>query len=375
MQTMKWWIVLASLALAAWAWGAAQQNPLSPEEGLPESHWLLNVRQLTYDLGDSTSPSRSFLRAGEAYFSPDQTEVVFQAIRGENPFYQIYRLRLGDSVPQLVSTGRGRCTCAYYHPRGDKILFASSHLDPNVEETEAAEREKLAQEAKNPSAQRRRYEWAFDPYMDIFEADLATRSLRRLTDAPGYDAEGSYSPDGSRIVFCSTRDGNPELYVMNSDGSHPLRLTQARGYDGGPFFSPDGKRIVFRSDRDREGYLQIYVINADGTGEEKLTNLPGVAWAPYWHPQGRYVVFSYAPYDIPGQRPNFDLYLLDVETRQMRRITYHPGPDVLPVFSPDGTKLLWTSRGRGRAKESQIFLAEFDLEGFLKRAPVEPATP
>ena len=152
-----------------------------------------------------------------------------------------------------------------FSPDGKKLIFASSHLDPKLDETEEAERRQQADDAK--TGRRRRYEWNFDPYMDIFESDLDGGHLRQLTDSPGYDAEGAFSPDGKLIAFCSTRDGDPDIYVMNADGSNVRQLTNTPGYDGGPFISPDGRWVVFRSDRDKEGFLQIYVIGIDGSHE------------------------------------------------------------------------------------------------------------
>src|SRR5262249_49727760 len=153
-----------------------------------------NVRQVT----------DRFEKAGEGYFSPDGNTIVFQAVPPGYPFYQIYTQALDGSPPKLISPGRGRTTCSYFSPDGQRILFASSHLDPNLYETEEAERKQLEEDRRQQ--RHRRYSWAFDPYMDIFEADLNGRILRQLTDTPGYDAEGAYSADGNWIAFCSTRD-------------------------------------------------------------------------------------------------------------------------------------------------------------------------
>lgn len=344
------------LALAA-GQGAAQ--PDDAEWKAQESRHLKNIRQLTFDLNDAGD---GFSKAGEAYFSRDGRTIIFQAVRGENPFYQIFTQPLAGGKPRMVSTGRGRTTCAYFRPDGKKIIFASSHLDPHVDATEEAERKKIAEEAADPSKRRRRYEWVFDEHMDIFEADPDGSNLKRLTDAPGYDAEGSYSPDGKQIVFCSTRGGDPDLYIMNADGSGVRQLVKSPGYDGGPFFSPDGKRVIFRSDRKEKDLLQIYVINSDGTGERALTDNAGVNWCPYWHPDGRHIIYAFADYSDPSVRPNFDLYLMDVDSGKTDRITYSPAADVLPVFSPDGKKLMWTSARRDGTKDSQIFIADFVLE-------------
>ena len=152
-----------------------------------EETYLSNVRQVT----------DSFVKAGEGYFSPDGKRIVFQAVPPEYPFYQIYTQPL-DGKPELISTGRGRTTCSYFHPDGETILFASSHLDPNMDATEADERSK--QEAERKSGKRRRYSWAFDPFMDIYSRDREGQ-LTPITTAPGYDAECAYSPDGKQIVF------------------------------------------------------------------------------------------------------------------------------------------------------------------------------
>ena len=316
-----------------------------------EAAYLKNTRQLT----------RDFVRAGEGYFAPDAKRIIFQAEeKGPNPFYQIFVQELATGSYRRVSPGDGKTTCGFFHPNGKKIIFASSHLDPDATKHYAGERQIREEEQK--TKKRRRYVWDFDPYMEIFEANLDGSGLKRLTDSKGYDAEGAYSPDGKHIVFCSNRsgEGNLELYIMNADGSNVRKLTNAPGcYNGGPFFSPDGKRVIFRSDRKKKDHLQIFVINADGTGERALTdNIDWVHWAPYWHPDNKHIVFTAADHSNPLARPNYDLYWINVDTGKRARLTFAPGADVLPVFSPDGTKLMWTSTRDGR-QPAQLFLAEF----------------
>jgi Tol biopolymer transport system component len=315
-----------------------------------EAVHLKNIRQLT----------RDFVRAGEGYFSPDLQQIIFQAEEKDtgNPFYQIFVMDLATGKYRRVSPGVGKTTCSYFSPDGKKIIFASSHLDPAA--TKQYAEEYTRREEDQRQGRRRRYAWDFDPFMDIFEANPDGTGLRRLTDAPGYDAEGSYSPDGKHIVFCSQRDGNLELYIMDADGKNVRKLTDAPGcYNGGPFFSPDGKRVVFRSDRKKKDHLQLYVINADGTGERALTdNLDWVYWAPYWYKDGKHIVFTAADHSNPAARPNYDLYWMNVDTGKMVRLTYAPGQDVLPVFSPDGKKLMWTSTRDGR-QPAQLYIADF----------------
>jgi len=334
--------LLAALALAA---GPAD------DWRKQESAYLKNIRQLTQD----------FVRAGEGYFSPDKKSIIFQAEeKGKNPFYQIFVMDLAAGKYRRVSPGIGKTTCAYFRPDGRKIIFASSHLDPDAIKHYAPEWQKREEEKK--THKRRRYVWDFDPYMSIFEADPDGSNLKRLTDAPGYNAEGSYSPDGKYIVFCSNRSGpkNLELHIMDADGKNVRQLTHAPGcYNGGPFFSPDGTRVIFRSDRKKKDHLQLYVINRDGTGEQALTdNQDWVYWAPYWYADGKHIVYTGADHSNPLQRPNYDLWWMNLDSGKKVRLTHAPGADVLPVFSPDGRWLMWTSTRDGR-QPAQLYLAEF----------------
>lgn len=337
--------VLACLvARATWA-----QDSIEPK-------FLSNPRQVT----------EGFVRAGEGYFSPDEQTIIYQAVTRDYPFYQIYTQPLAGGTPRRVSTGRGRTTCSYFSPDGKHLIYASSHTDPQIDKTESDERAKQAEDAR--LGRHRRYEWPFDPHTDIYQADLDGSHLHPLTQTPGYDAEGAYSPDGKQIVFCSDRDGDPDLYVMDADGSNVRQLTNAPGYDGGPFVSPDGRWVVFRSDRDKAEHLQIYVIGIDGKHETALTNNSNtVNWAPYWHPTQPYIIWTGADHSIPNQRPNYDLWLMRFATENgtigpgpITRITDHLGADVLPVFSRDGRRLMWTS-SRSADRSSQLWIADFAL--------------
>ncbi|HZZ27413.1 MAG TPA: biopolymer transporter Tol [Pirellulales bacterium] len=342
-----------------------------------ESKYLKNIRQLT--------TSTDFSKAGEGYFAPDGKTIIFQGVPLQYMFYQIYMLPLGDGShdfphpdplpkragdssspgPKMVSTGRGRTTCSFFAPDGKSIIFASSHLDPNLSDTEAVQRKQDEDDAK--AGRHRRYQWDFDAWMEIFSADLDGHILKRLTDSPGYDAECAYTPDGEHIVFCSNRGGNPNIYVMDADGANVRQLTNFSGYNGGPFTSPDGRWVVYRSDRKQAGYLQLHVIGFNGQNDTALTDNIGVNWAPFWHPTQPYIIWTGADHSDPHATPNYDLWLMKYSEQnghivpgKIWRITDHPAADVLPVFSPDGTKLMWTSN-RTADHTSQLFIADFTL--------------
>jgi Tol biopolymer transport system component len=121
--------------------------------------------------------------------------------------------------------------------------------------------------------------------------------------------------------------------------------------------------VIFRSDRKKKDHLQLYVINADGTGERALTDdLNWVQWGPYWYKDSKHIVYAAANHAVAG-RPNYDLYWMDIDekpqpARKKVRLTYAPGADVLPVFSPDGKKIMWTSTRDGR-QPAQLYIADF----------------
>jgi TolB protein len=314
-------------------------------------------------------------KAGEGYFAPDGRRICYQAVPPGHPFYQIYVQDFDATapraeVPRRVSPGRGRTTCSWFSPDGSRMLFATSHLDPAVDATEAAARAQADEDAR--TGRRRRYQWDFDPCMDIFTARLDGGDLVRLTTEKGYDAECSFAPDGKQILFVSDRDGDPDVYVMDADGGNVRQLTDAPGYDGGPFFSPDGAWIAYRTDRIEKDLLQIHVMKADGTDDVAITAGRGVRWAPYWHPTKPWLIWTGADHSDPEKRPNYDLWIAAYDTAAGRfasgvplRITDHDGADVLPAFSPDGALLMWTaSRGGdagGRAAASQLWVSRLDL--------------
>lgn len=304
----------------------------------PQEPYLSNIRQITFS-------EMGFEKAGEAYFSPDGSSILFQAVPKGEGSYQIYFLDLEDprAVPKLVSTGRGACTCAYFHPYLPKIIFASSHESPLKEEV-----------TKEKSLN---YKWELTPYMNIYEANLDGSELKALTRGPAYHAECAYSPDGTQIVYASNEDGHMNLYTMNSNGEEVRQLTFTRScYNGGPFFSPCGSKIIFRADRQKADYLQIYLMDSDGLNEKQLTDNEAVNWAPYWHPNGECFAFTTS---LHGHH-RYEIYLQSLKNSQLVRLTHHVGFDGLPSFSHDGTKLMWTSK-RSSDGSCQVFIAEFEL--------------
>ncbi len=365
-------VLLAALVLGlppSLAVVEAQDTAPAPEAA--ERDFLTRIRRVTVDGA----------RAGEGYFSSDGTRMVFQSEREDgNPFYQIYTLDLTTGEVQRVSPGHGKTTCAFFHPKTDAVLFASTHHDPESLALQKAELDFRA------SGQQRRYAWDYDPEMDLYVAAPDGSGLTRLTDVRGYDAEASYSPDGEWIVFASTRQayqGTPseedaerlkldpsyfaEIYRMRSDGSQVERLTHTPGYDGGPFYTPDG-RIIWRRFDEAGLIADVWIMNGDGSGARQVTDFGSMSWAPYMHPSGKYIFFASNKLGFE----NFEVFIVDADgAKEPVRVTYTPGFDGLPVPTPDGRTLAWTS-SRGGGSGAQIYFAAWNHEKALEALDAAP---
>ena len=171
----------------------------------------------------------------------------------------------------------------------------------------------------------------------------------RLTNDAAADSQPTFSPDGTKIAFTSDRDGNNELYVVNADDTGaPNRLTNDQAADVDPAFSPDGSKMAFTSDRD--GDREIYVMNADGTGTPtRLTDNPASDRAPTYAPDSSKVAFMSDRDDFPGDTAtNNEIYVTNSDGAGMpSRLTNDTQDSQLddsdPTFSPDGTKIAFSS--------------------------------
>ena len=337
-----------------------------------EKH-LANVRQLTF--GGTNA---------EAYFSADDKFLTFQhqgqfydPHTGANagpaiPCDQIYTIPVlpfnqasGSEMAEIkrLSNGKGRTTCSYFFPSGNRILYSSTFAASDA--------------CPPPPDYSHGYVWPIYDTYTIYTAKRDGSDIRPLSKAPGYNAESTITRDGKHIVFTSTRNGDIDIYTMDADGSNVKQLTHELGYDGGPFWSYDGTKIVYRAEHPktpeqikdykdllargliRPGNLELWVMNADGSNKRQVTHNGAANFGPYWLPDGKRIIFASNMGDTKDPS-GFDLYLINEDGTGLERITYYPGFDAFPMFSSDGKKLVWSSNRNGRAPhETNIFLADW----------------
>ncbi|MDH3592809.1 MAG: hypothetical protein OER88_13065 [Planctomycetota bacterium] len=357
-------LILFLAALAAACGGEPEETPVRAPSSKPhvpfrgESH-LRNLRQITFG-GENA----------EAYWSFDEKRLIFQSTRPPFKADQIFTIRPDGSDVKLVSTGKGRTTCAYFLPGDDHILYASTHA--------------AGDEPPQPPDRSKGYVWAIYDSYDIYVANADGSGAKNITNRPGYDAEATVSPAGDRIVFTSTRDGDIELYSMDVGGNDVKRLTNRPGYDGGAFFSWDGKKIVWRAPGQEgvsEDYhpllkmglvkpskLEIWIADADGSNAKQVTSNGAANFGPFWHPDNRRVIFSSNVSD--PKRANFEIHIVDTETGEIEQVTHFARTregarrsddfDGFPMFTRDGKRLVFCSnRYNDKPNETNVFVADW----------------
>tara|TARA_B100000700_G_scaffold329513_1_gene451487 strand:+ start:2083 stop:3159 length:1077 start_codon:yes stop_codon:yes gene_type:complete len=320
------------------------------------SFYLSNTKQLTF-IGDN----------GEAYFSSNDEKLIFQSKRDGNQCDKIYTMSIDGENIQILPYSNGAFTCSYFSINDQYIFFSSTMQDgPDCPEV-----------YKDPNP--RKYIWPLRNF-DIYRLSQ-NNEIKNLTVLNGYDAEATVHPIDNKIIFTSLRNGDIDLYEMDYDGNNLKRITKEFGYDGGAFYSPSGDQIVWRgwhpkTEEERMQWikninnnyiesvpLDIFIADRDGKNRKRLTNNGATNWSPSWHPNGEYIVFSsnmdnwLEEYNSYG--PNFELYLMKINTGELHRLTYNNTFDSFPVFSKNGKKLVYSSnRNADNPRQTNIFISD-----------------
>ena len=187
-----------------------------------------------------------------------------------------------------------------------------------------------------PDGRRLAFTSTRDGNEEIYVLDVDTGGQVRVTFDAARDHDPAWSPDGGRLAFASDRNGNPELYVTQATGGPASRLTFDPGEDRQPAWSSTGA-IAFASDR--AGDLDLYVIDERGQGVRRLTQEPGPDLDPSWAPAGNRLAYTHA------NGSDFDVAAIDADGQNAQRLAAGPGQDHFPAWSPDGTRIAFVRGG------------------------------
>lgn len=335
---------------------------VSPGDTLhyPDEKHFKNIQQLTFG-GDNA----------EAYFSFDSKYLIFQRTSPKDgiPCDQMYIGKVpkyGEKFEyKLVSTGKGRTTCGFFTKDNKHVIYASTHLAGD-ECPPVPDRKKYGN----------KYIWPLYSSYDIFMADLNGKIVKQLTNSPYYDAEATLSPDGKKMIYTSTKDGDIELYIMDLKTGNEKRITNHLGYDGGAWFSPDGKKLIWRAsspktDAEIKEYkellkenlvaptnMEVWVANADGSNARQISSFGQANWAPAYMPDSKTIIFA-SNHEYKRGFP-FNLYTMNEDGTGLTKISRDNGFDAFPMFSYDKKKFVFCSnRNNGGTRDTNVFIADW----------------
>lgn len=348
--------------------GLAQRNELAQHKNdtvqYPEETHFKNVQQLTFG-GDNA----------EAYFSFDGKWIIFQRTSAKDgiPCDQMFIGKVPKPgkpfIYKMVSTGKGRTTCGAFTKDGKHIIYASTHLGADT-----------CPPTVDRSKYGNKYIWPLYDSYDIFMATLDGKIVKQLTNAKGYDAEATLSPDGKKMLYTSDKDGDIDLYIMDLATGTEKRITNTLGYDGGAWFSPDGSKIIWRASRPKTAEeikeykdllaenlvaptnMEVFIADVNGDHVKQVTSFGQANWAPAYFPDSRRIIFASNHASKRGFP--FNLYSINEDGTNLQKLTNEKIFDAFPMFSPNGKKLIFCSnRNNGGTRDTNIFIADWEEEG------------
>ena len=196
---------------------------------------------------------------------------------------------------------------------------------------------------------------------EIYTINADGSSVTRLTNDPGFDDSPAISPDGEQVIFLTARhDPDPkfpnlkyEIYGMDIDGKNLLRLTNTEAGEDHPAWSPTGNRILFDADYDGDGFYEIYTMAPDGTDLTRLTSGESNDQFADWSPDGDRIAFA------SDRNGNWDIYVMDVDGTHVQPLTESPNWELFPAWSPDGTQIAFNGL-RPNSRNTDVYVMNKD---------------
>ncbi|HEX3024590.1 MAG TPA: hypothetical protein VHP12_05215 [Chitinophagaceae bacterium] len=265
-------------------------------------------------------------RGAEAYFSPDGKSLIYNGKEKDDSSFKVYIINIDGTNRKKINSAPGADACSFFNPDGKHLVWTTTKDNLDLPAGDYSDSRNYPQGA------------------EIYTSDLDGKNVVRLTNNKNYDAEVTFAPDGHKILFGRQINGQMDLWTMDPDGKNQKQITFTPDWqEGGALYFPDNKTIITRAwKKSEEGKpgrsMQLFILKEDGSDLKQITFEEGTHWAPYPTPDGEHVLYVKV---FPKR--NFEIVLLNLKTKEEKRLTYNDAFDGFPSISPDGKLVAFSS--------------------------------
>jgi len=344
--------------------------------------WGFNLTRLTHSKQHHSANADDFIS-----WSPDGKWIVFESDRDrDDPEIYLINAVDGSNAKRLTYT-RALDEVPSWSPNGLKILFSSDRVGPphngNYEiyimDNDGEDIKRLTDingqdtyPSMAPDGKYIVFESWQNGHPELYKMESDGTQITRLTNYQKHESNNEYIGNGNpswstiiknknensttaKIVFQSDRDGNHEIYIMNSDGSDQTNISKHSGFDGSPVFSPNGNKIAFVSDR--SGKHNVWIMNADGSNLYNLTNSSSENYYPSWNPDGTKITYDSYSEGAPGG----DIFIINVDGSDPKNLTNTKQDEGYPSWSPSGDLITYDMGGYEHSKTGNFTIFSINI--------------